>query len=191
MDDMRLNDNVEGPAIGVVDSMSVVVSGGNAATRLAVKNVIFNALEGSRFREVEYVSEITPQGCVLAAIPDDGGPPMQINEPVEDAESLLQVIVRTNPLLFHTPIKIESHQSLLESGQSPIDARWHNRVERNSELISSHQLEAIDRVRNTFEAKGDPNAGWERAQQPPKQGVADILNRASSITIDGKITIGL
>lgn len=136
---MELNDSIQGPDPAYPDALSVVVTGGNAETRLAVKNVIFNALEGEGFRETWYSKEDVPVN-----LSSDGGP-FLMTEPVENAGSLLSLCEALNPLLFFTPITIESHQSLTERGRNPQevrDGRW-----------PEDQL-------------ADNNLAWERAQKP-------------------------
>lgn len=112
---MKLSNFVKGPSLGTIGAMAVTVTGGSPEDRLAVKSVIYNALEGARFREVEYIKEDVPYsfGDVVGLI----------NEPVEHAESLLGMCAEFNPLLFHTSIVVESAPCLLQSGIAPEEIR--------------------------------------------------------------------
>jgi hypothetical protein len=115
---MKLNDEIKGPDPSYVDAMSVVVTGGTPEDRLAVKSVIFNALEGAEFRQVNYLLEDVPY-----AIREVGGQYNQVIEPVEDARSILEMCAELNPLLFYTSITLESHPSLAASGHVPEEVR--------------------------------------------------------------------
>lgn len=140
---MKFNDNIKGPDPSYVGAMSVVITGGSSDDRLAVKSVIFNALEGAKFREVDYIKEeVTPE-----PLGPHQAPTVVVSEPVQHVESLLDAMVEMNPLLFYTSITLESHPSLLASGVAPDEVRlgWKPDV-------------FIDPAPN--------NAVWERALRP-------------------------
>lgn len=113
---MRFNDAIKGPDPSYVGAMAVTVTGGTAEDRLAVKSVIFNALEGAKFSCMDYVDEDIPN-----MFADLGK--ARIMEPVEDVASLLELCVEANPLLFYTSITLESAPSLLQGFVQPEDIR--------------------------------------------------------------------
>jgi hypothetical protein len=144
---MKLSNFVKGPSLGTIGAMAVTVTGGSPEDRLAVKSVIYNALEGARFRGVEYIKEDVPYsfGDVVGLV----------NEPVEDAESLLTMCAEFNPLLFRTSIVVESAPSLLQSGIEPAEIRggW---------VVDPDAVERGDAVSQGYLPGSE---AWERAQR--------------------------
>lgn len=155
---MKFNDSdIAGPDPSYVGAMAVTVTGGTAEDRLAVKNVIFNALEGRKFREVNYVEEDIPYSFAREV--------GEINEPVEHDESLLSMCVELNPLLFYTSITLESAPSLLEGGVQPDEIRHGWKVDPST----------------VEQGRRDMNEAWERAQRTAaNDGVKEV-------TIEGTV----
>jgi hypothetical protein len=130
---MQLNPVIAGAnTADYPDAMSVVVTGGDAETRLAVKNVIFNALEGAKFRELNYIPEDIPY-----QLGDDA---MELSEPVEDSRSLLEMCAQANPLFFFTDITIESAPTLLVP-DNPVNAQAWDRITTHSSPGSKIKME--------------------------------------------------
>lgn len=88
---LKLNPCLSGTFEVDDSNLNLLITGGTTDTRALVQDIVFNALEGAGFRNLDYVV---------------GG---LAEEPTPDVQSLLDAMKDQNPHLFETRISIENH----------------------------------------------------------------------------------
>jgi len=101
----RVNMDLVGPLDVDESAMSVVITGGTGQARAILKEVIFGAIEGAGFQNVDYIPDHREQ------------------MPCENVTTLLEECKALNPEIFETQITVEAARLLYEP-EIPNQEAW-------------------------------------------------------------------